>query len=766
MKKVKIDLHIHSCYSNNALLGLFNLKESNLLPKEIYKVAIERGMDFVTITDHNTIMGALQLKDKRNFIIGEEVAVSFPEDGTLVHLIILGVTGEIHSKINELSSNIYKLIEFLDNLQLFYFLAHPVYPVNRELKLEHFEKLLLLCPFWEVSNSFMITPAGESFLLSLPEKLYALPELAKKHNLPLKHSHVEFLATSGAHTSLDIGKGYVEVECIDGDILTALRCGRFTMHPYPATPAGIAHSIYILSSHYLKKSFALNLHPFVKPIAYLFYPLSKIFCEHKILSEWLNKIRLDNESLKFFTYIFGREINHEELFELVEIFYQKRVKKFLNEIKTKRLKELLPQLSMISSLYFFLFPYFAGFFFLSRQKNYLSKIIKGKTETSFPAKVAIFTDIQNQIHGINVIMQRLQEYKNLFPGKLILVKFSPDTKASHNQEGVLSLIESVKIPFYENLLIEIPSFLEILNFLYTEDIKLVHINTSGFVGLASLIGAKLLGIPVLGFYHTNIPQYINTFLEDYFLIELSWSYLKLFYNICDTIMVPSFNTAKLLAEKGFEAKKIKVFSMGVDTELFNPRKRSQEYRNYLGFKENDIVLSFVGRISREKNIDLLFEVFRKLKPTNPELKLLIVGDGLYREELQREIKRYNLGSEVKLVGFLSGERLASAFASSDIFVFPSNTDTLGNVVLEAQASGLPVVVSDVGGPQENVKEEVTGFICKANDVEEFSKKILLLAKDRLLREKMGRNSRQYTEEKSWNKAFEGLFNEYKSLANN
>src|SRR5207249_9740011 len=158
-------------------------------------------------------------------------------------------------------------------------------------------------------------------------------------------------------------------------------------------------------------------------------------------------------------------------------------------------------------------------------------------------------------------------------------------------------------------------------------------------------------------------------------------------------------------------------------------------------------LLYVGRISREKDLDLLADAYRRLRKEGLPVQLFIVGHGPYSEALARALP------EAFFTGYLRGAELATAYASADIFVFPSTTDTFGNVILEAQACGLPVVVSDSGGPKELVENHTNGLITKSHDLEDFTRAIRALVTDPALRERMSRSARSSVTDLSWPSAF-------------
>jgi glycosyltransferase involved in cell wall biosynthesis len=238
-----------------------------------------------------------------------------------------------------------------------------------------------------------------------------------------------------------------------------------------------------------------------------------------------------------------------------------------------------------------------------------------------------------------------------------------------------------------------------------------------------------------------------------------WKYITWFYNQMDLVFAPSGSTAEELAQRGIEPQKLRIYPRGVDVELFHPSKRNGVLEKRYQVKDG-LKLLYVGRVSKEKNLQLLEKVFKSLVRSHPELKLFIVGDGPYQEEMRREMA----GTPCIFTGYLAGEELAEVYASCDLFVFPSTTDTFGNVVLEAQASGLPVIVTDAGGPQENVVQGKTGFIIPANEDSLFNTiKMLIAAPQRL--QKMGQAARDYVQQRSFAAAFHASWKMYEERAN-
>ncbi|HEX7681699.1 MAG TPA: glycosyltransferase, partial [Thermoanaerobaculia bacterium] len=227
--------------------------------------------------------------------------------------------------------------------------------------------------------------------------------------------------------------------------------------------------------------------------------------------------------------------------------------------------------------------------------------------------------------------------------------------------------------------------------------------------------------------------------RDVSLEALAWNYMIAFYHSVDDVVVPSKFIAKLLHARGLRNRKLLILDRWVDTERFHPKKRTEGYWRAWGIPDESVKLLYVGRVGVEKGLDVAADAFRTLLATHPHAQFVIVGDGPYRNDLERCLD----GTPATFTGFLHGEELARAFASADAMVFPSTTDTWGNAVLEAQASGLPVVVTDKGGPHELMVDGVTGLMVNGHDPAALAAALRTLM-DEATRLQMGRAARVFT----------------------
>jgi glycosyltransferase involved in cell wall biosynthesis len=286
-----------------------------------------------------------------------------------------------------------------------------------------------------------------------------------------------------------------------------------------------------------------------------------------------------------------------------------------------------------------------------------------------------------------------------------------------------------------------------LEYVQREGFSEIIISTPGPVGLTALLAAKMLNLETSGIYHTDFPQYIRILTEDSFLESLAWRYMHWFYGQLDTIFVNSEQYRQSWIDRGIDGAKLKILPRGLDTNFFNEAEGEPTFWKQFGGAGNGIRLLYVGRISKEKDLDVLVQSFRKLRERQVLVELSIVGHGPYAETLAEQLP------EACFTGYLTGKALADAYASADIFVFPSTTDTFGNVIIEAQAAGLPAVVSDEGGPRELVTHNINGLVTKARDAVDFADAIQRLVRDESLRKQMSAAARAAVADRSWPGAF-------------
>jgi len=316
-------------------------------------------------------------------------------------------------------------------------------------------------------------------------------------------------------------------------------------------------------------------------------------------------------------------------------------------------------------------------------------------------------------------------------------------------------VAGLPLPFYAELRFGLASPLHIARALNPRP-DLVHVATEGPLGFAAVLACRRLGIPVATSFHTNFDDY----LEHYGLGSLRSAmcgYLRWLHNAAAVTLVPSDSTRRRLEALGFQ--RVEVWSRGVDAEVFHPRHRDPALRQSFGLGPDDPLLLYVGRLAAEKNLAALLAAFARIRGRrgNAAVRLALVGGGPLAESLRRRPP-----TGVVLAGVQRGVALSRWYASADLFAFPSRSETFGNVVVEAMASGLPVVAFDGPGVRDQVCSDREGLLVSTED--ELADALAQLCADRDRRRHLGHAARSKAAERDWASVFDALEQRYRGLA--
>ncbi|MBI1337400.1 MAG: glycosyltransferase [Phycisphaera sp.] len=272
----------------------------------------------------------------------------------------------------------------------------------------------------------------------------------------------------------------------------------------------------------------------------------------------------------------------------------------------------------------------------------------------------------------------------------------------------------------------------------------VHVATEGPLGLSAVRVAKSLGIAVTSSFHTNFHSYGKHYGYG-FLQNGVMKYMRYVHNKARCTIVPSLDVKEMLEKEGFHG--VLIIGRGVDTELFGPHRRSTELRKQWGATGDTLVVAYVGRIAQEKNIPVAVRAYEAMKEHCPDSRFVLVGDGPYKAELEKRHPEY------VFAGMQRGEALATHYASADVFVFASVTETFGNVVTEALASGLAVVAYDYAAPRQYIQTGVEGVTVEFDNSEAFVSAAKELAADRAIVTAMGKRARERAMGLTWQSIF-------------
>ncbi|PYK70918.1 MAG: histidinol-phosphatase [Verrucomicrobia bacterium] len=425
--------------------------------------------------------------------------------------------------------------------------------------------------------------------------------------------------------------------------------------------------------------------------------------------------------------------------------------RFMQQITGGNLVEGMQALTAIAPLLIVLAPYIYAFHSQAPSRKWLREIFQEMTgtipENLRNTKRAWFTDTLEDVNGVATTIRKMTAAAKNAGAELTVLTSRGEIHITDIPIKNFKPIGEFELPEYELQKLSFPPILRMLDYIQREGFTEIIISTPGPIGLTALAAAKMLNLQTSGIYHTDFPQYIRILTDDSFLESVAWHYMHWFYGQLDSVFVNSEEYRRSWIARGFAPEKLKILPRGLDTTLFSPKHRDPAFWQKFGEHNGAVHLLYVGRISKEKDLDVLAQAYRQLRDEGLPIQLYLVGDGPYLQALNKALP------EAVFTGYLRGKELAAAYASADVFVFPSTTDTFGNVVIEAQASGVPVIVSDTGGPKELVEANVNGVVTKSHDVEDLARAIRDLVNDKRKRDQMSRQARQAVVDRSWPGAF-------------
>jgi glycosyltransferase involved in cell wall biosynthesis len=357
--------------------------------------------------------------------------------------------------------------------------------------------------------------------------------------------------------------------------------------------------------------------------------------------------------------------------------------------------------------------------------------------------IAIVTETYlPEVNGVAITMGRMVQGLRLRRHHIQLIR--PRQHADDRPENLPDfeevLARGVAIPRYDALKLGLPAKQMLVRLWSASRPDIVHIVTEGPLGWSALAAAEQLHVPVVTDFHTNFHTYTHHYGIGWLKAPVT-AYLRRFHNKALATFVPTHGIRREL--EGLGIARLRVVARGVDTMRFSPRRRSPSLRASWGVAPDDMVVMYVGRIAPEKNLQLVVRAFGAMREANPKLRLVWVGDGPERATLQAR------HPEHVFAGMRLGEDLAAHYASGDIFLFPSTTETYGNVVIEAMASGLAVVAYDYAAAHLHIRHERNGLLADLDDADEFVRLAAGLANDRGRAKNIGARARGVVEKLDW-----------------
>jgi glycosyltransferase involved in cell wall biosynthesis/predicted metal-dependent phosphoesterase TrpH len=688
----RADLHCHSTASAVAKLGVsraLGLPECATPPEEVYALAKRRGMDFVTITDHDTIDGVLAIADRPDVFVSEELTARFAGEPQAVHVLCLGITPGDHDWLQARADDVEVVAEYLRERGIACALAHPFYSVTAPLTPRHRRRLAALFDVWEVRNG---ARAPE---LNRPAAIYVDT-----------HGGVG-IGGSDDHAGVDIGRTWTQAPpaASPAEFLAHLRDGRVEAHGAQGSAAKWAHAAMAIAVRVLGGG-GEGAPPDPEVVLRM---VERVMADgdarsgalaadmgpddaRAMLRAWLAAIDLDLPDRELLAYLQSDGFRHSDLFRRARRCHERKLQAAVGRVLDAAAGgdhgDWAGAAASVFEACVAAIPYAPATAFQGREKHKLAE------RDGAPLRVALVADGIGATHGVTRTLEELRERG--VPGFEVEV-IGTDARVDRR----LSSVAEAEVPYYAGLKVGVPSLPAVVEALSDGRYDLLHLCTPGPAGIAAALTGRLLGMPTAGSYHTEFAAYAGLRSGDAQLSLRTDLALAAFYGPCDVVLSPSRSADDRLGALGIPAERIARWDRGVDLARFSPERRVPGLLD-----PARINVLYSGRLTREKGVDLLADAFLEAHRLRPALQLVLAGGGPEEARL-----RERLGDAGTFLGWLEGDALAAAYASADLFLFCSQTDTYGQVLLEAQASGLPIVAVAAGGPAELVAHGRSGLLC-------------------------------------------------------
>ncbi len=736
----RVDMHCHSTASQLSRLGVqrsLGLPECATPPEEVYELAKRRGMDFVTITDHDTIDGCLELSDRPDCFVSEELTARFAGEPQAVHVLCYGITPGDHEWLQANSGDVEACAAYLCENEIACALAHPFYDVDAPLTRRHRRRLAELFPVWEVRNG---SRAAE---LNMPAVVY------------IDTHGGTGIGGSDDHAGVDIGRTFTEAPAAatPEEFLSHLRRGEAEAGGEQGSAAKWAHAAMALATRALTLDGAVGGDGEVDPSVVLKIAQRTIgegaAREGKVASDigpddaralleaWLRSIGLELRGRDLLDHLQSEDFSHAALYRRARRIHERRLRSAVQQGASvvagggaatafgTLFEALVPAV-----------PYVPSTVFLGAEKSKLAS-----SRGSEP-RVALIADGIEAMHGVTTTIAQIREHGvSGFEVEVVGTDAGVDRRLPASAE--------LEVPFYEGMRLGVPGLPDLAETLAEGRYDLIHVTAPGPAGIAATMLSRISGMPLVGSYHTELGAYAGLRSGDDGLEAMATAALGAFYGAPSTVLSPSPAADRSLIGLGVDQGRLGRWERGVDVSRFDPGKAAP------GEYPGEVKVLYAGRLTREKGVDLLAESFERAHRADPRLHLLLAGGGPEEGEL-----RSRLGERVTFLGWLEGEELARAYASADLFLFCSQTDTYGQVVVEAGASGLPVVAVAEGGPASLIENRHTGLLC-GPDADHLAGAVLQLAASPLLRRHLGASATRAAAGRSWERALRQLADGYR-----
>ena len=695
-----------------------------------------------------------------------------------MHVLVWGIDEAVHAELQELRFNVFELVGHLRREGIAHALAHPASLIAGGLRDDQLEAILGLFDVWEVRNG--LSSRGEN---ELAEELAGKASALRPPSSAVGHATRGIGACAGSndHSGLDIGTTYTAFSG-GGDLLTALMAGRGSPVGEHGSTAKLAHNgVAAFLGARLDQGLAIRTLAGVGRLPLLWSALrqpagrraaagaislassaSRVVTPHRgspssAAMREIGRRLTDGDPL-------GRGLSHERLQTAVNDAWRAAMHEIIAGMKAESLQALVRDKRRLSDLgraQSLLGPYLLAAGFYARQQRNASAVrerlaarglLQPRPASSMP-RVAMFTDTFDEINGVATVLREVQRHGLELGWPMTIVSAGTERSSEPGRE-VFQAVDTAAVDLYPSFPLALLPLLEVLRWCQDQEVEVIHAATPGPVGMAALLVAGSLDVPLVGTYHTDLPSLGFHLTRDHLVKEALWAYVRAFYDQCDLVFCPSPTSRLELTEHRLKAP-LADLPHGIDSTGFDPALRDEALHDNLGGGKK--VLLWVGRLSPEKGLDALAPIVEALR-LRGDAQVVLVGDGPHRSRLTE------LLPEATFLGVRSGRELARIYASADVFLFPGSSETFGLTVLEAAASGLPAVVTAGSGTESAMVRDVTALSVAPGDVRGFVAAIERLLDDEDLRAGMARAARAFALEHGWQEVLEGLAGAYRRVA--
>ncbi len=748
----RADLHCHSTALQVSRLGVqraVGLPECATPPEEVYELAKRRGMDFVTITDHDTIAGVMQIAERPDVFVSEELTAHFRGEPQAVHVLCYGITPDDHEWLQANRGDVEACARYMHRRGIVCALAHPYYTVAAALTARHRRKLADMFAIWEVRNG------ARARELNRPAAIY------------VNTRNGVGIGGSDDHAGVDVGRTYTETPAAGtpAEFLAHLRAGRTLARGEQGSAAKWAHAAIALAARTLGAGPAAGVgaHAAAGEKApdpgVVLRMVERIVREgdarqgavgvdlrpedaRSLLRAWLAAVELDDlDERGLIAYMQEEGFKHADLRRRACRAHERKLRDAVQAVVRAIAAPVdspqaaaLDPVAAASAIFegcIAAIPYAPAAAFLGSEKAKLDS-----REGEAP-RVAIMADGIGSTHGVSRTLEEIRR-RGVQGYEIEVISTDPDV------DRRLAAVADIEVPFYPGLHIGVPALPAAVETLAEGAFDAIHVCSPGPVGVAGALVARTLGLPLIGSYHTELAAYAGLRSGEAQLTQATSAAVRAFYGACDVVLSPSPASDAALAQIGIGAERVARWDRGVDTDRFDPALRGEVEL------PGELNVLYAGRITREKGVDLLVDAFLDAHRRDPRLHLVLAGGGPEEERVRERV-----GEHATFLGWLGGAELARAYASADMFLFPSATDTFGQVILEAQASGLPVVAVAAGGPLSLIEDRVSGLLAPAAS-DALAECVIELASAPLLRARLAAVALTAVRARTWDGAMERL----------